>query len=57
MIRYVIYATATGVIRAILTGDPATAQANLRDGEAVLEYAGFVSATRHRIAGGSVILK
>lgn len=49
MIRYVIYSTSTGVIRAIVTGSREIAELNVRTGESLLEHAGFVSASLHRV--------
>ncbi|MGF7213097.1 hypothetical protein GGE65_007733 [Skermanella aerolata] len=49
MIRYVIYSTSTGVIRAIVTGSRELAELNIRTGESLLEHDGFVSGQLHRV--------
>lgn len=49
MIRYVIYSTTTGVIRAILTGSLELAELNVRTGEALLSHVGYISAGTHRV--------
>ncbi len=53
--RYVIYDPGTGTIRAVVTGSQAIAEQNARPGEEILEHAGFVSVTRHRVEAGQVV--
>lgn len=49
MIRFVIYSTSTGVIRAILTGSRDLAELNVRTGEALLEHADYIAGQSHRV--------
>lgn len=53
--RYIIYAPETGIIRAILTGDRELAELNVRTGEALTEYDGYVSAAEHLVLDGIVV--
>ncbi|QQP93573.1 hypothetical protein IGS68_31605 (plasmid) [Skermanella sp. TT6] len=53
--RYVIYHVASGVIVAVLTGKRSFAEVNLREGEAIVEHLGLVSAAKHRVVDGKVV--
>jgi hypothetical protein len=53
--RYVIYDPNTGTIRAVVTGSRDIAEQSVREGEAILEHAGFVAVRRHRVEGGAVV--
>jgi hypothetical protein len=53
--RFVIYDPETGVIRAVVTGSREIAEQNVRAGEAILEYPGFVSPRRHKVESGGIV--
>lgn len=55
--RWVIYNSTTGAIRAVLIGDQALAQANVREGEALVQHFGYVGAKTHEVLGGKVTPK
>jgi hypothetical protein len=54
MVRYVIY-TPDGIIRAVVVGDLAIAEANIRLGESLLIWDGHVTATGHKVENGVVV--
>lgn len=56
-LRYVIYSTQTGAIRAVIRGTSDLAEANVSEGEALVQFFGFVSAATHMVQGGQVTLK
>jgi hypothetical protein len=55
MTRYVVFNILTGAIRCVLTGDLATAEANVRNGEAMVQVNRYVSATKHRVENNEVV--
>lgn len=55
MTRYVVYAIESGLISFVVTGSRALAELNVREGEALIEHRGFVSAAKHRIQDGVVV--